>query len=182
MKSRTTLRGTSDVTSPTVQKAIAQAAIAPDSDQLVQPVELPIRLFPPINWLNFDLINYVALPAQGAAASVIDTIIPAGYNGVIKKVACNFVGGGWTEGSGAIIWQILLDGAVPPGANSYNSIPASLGSPANPVEISGFRVGQNQHLQLIVQNLTVAQAGQLSGGRLVGYLYPVDEETDASWI
>lgn len=148
----------------------------------VQPVQKPLWIDPPDQWENLDLINYTPLPAIGAQANVISFKIPLGRNGVIQKVGNNFVGGGWTEGSGAVTWQILVDGAPPPGSSNYDLILASLGSPANPVEIAGFRIYENQVLTLVVKNITVVVAGQLSGGRLVGYLYPRKMESEDSWL
>lgn len=151
--------------------------------ETVQRVKKPIWIDPPTQWENFDQIAYIPLPAVGAQANVISYQIPLGRAAIIKKVACNFVGGDWTEGSGAILWQILVDGAPPPGATSYDSIPASLGSPANPVELpGGFRVYENQVLSLVVKNVAVILAGQLSGGRLMGYLYPREMEDSDQWL
>jgi hypothetical protein len=150
--------------------------------QVIQQIGLPIRNFPPDRWENLDISNYVLLPAIAAQANVLSFQVPIGRNGIIKKVANNFVGGGWIEGSAAVIWQILVDGAPPPGATSYDTILTSLGNPSNPVEIAGFRVYENQIITLVVKNISVAVAGQLSGGRLIGYLYPRDMEDDGIWL
>ncbi len=147
-----------------------------------QPVIKPLWIDPPADWQNLDLIAYVALPAIAAQANVISYQIPPGYNGVIKKVANNFVGGGWSEGSGGVSWQILLDGSPPPGATNYDLILASLGSPANPVAIAGFRIYENQVLTLVVKNVNIVVAGQLSGGRLIGYLYPREDENESIYL
>jgi hypothetical protein len=144
--------------------------------------DLPVWLYPPSQWENVDQLNYVAMPAVGADATIITFQVPTGRNGVIQKVANNFVGAGWTEGSGDLVWRILVDGATPPGANSYQNILGSLGSPANPVGISGFRIFENQVLTLIAHNNALVVAGQLVGGRLVGYLYPREYEDTNIWI
>ena len=148
----------------------------------VQPVRRPLWVDPPDQWENLDQIAYAALPAIGAQAPVITFQVPLGRNGVIKKIANNLVGGGFNEGSGNVVWQILVDGAPPPGATSYDNILASLGSPANPVEIPGFRIYENQVLTLVVKNVALAVAGQLSGGRFIGYLYPREMEADSVWL
>lgn len=145
-------------------------------------VTRPVWIDPPDQWENLDLLGYVNLPAIGSRANVISFQVPIGRNGVIKKVASNFVGGGWVEGQGGATWQILVDGAPPPGATNYDLILASLGSPANPVEIAGFRIFENQVLTLVVQNVNIVFAGQLSGGRLVGFLYPKELESEDVWI
>jgi hypothetical protein len=148
------------------------ATLAQLDQQITRPVDLPLRLFPPDNWLNFDQQNYVALAAIAARALIISFKVPIGYNGIINAIGNNFVGGGWVEGSSAVIWRVLVDGAPPPGATSYDTILGSLGSPANPTKIAGFRIYENQTVQLVADNISVIVAGQLVGGRLLGYLYP----------
>jgi hypothetical protein len=148
---------------------------------------LPLWIYPPINWENIDQIAYVTLPAINAEATILKFTVPIGRNGVINKVANNFVGGGWTEGTGDILWRILVDGAPPPAANSYAAIPASLGSPANPTEISGFRIFENQVISVTIfnnhagPNGGIVVAGQLAGARLCGYLYPRELEDSNIW-
>lgn len=146
------------------------------------PVRKPLWVDPPDQWENVDQLAYVPVPAVGRSAVILQFQIPLGRNGVIRKVANNFVGGGWTEGSGAVTWEILVDNAPPPGATSYDLILGSLGSPASPTEIAGFRVTENQVVQVIVNNVSVVVAGQLSGARLVGWLYPKQEEGDTTWV
>jgi len=134
------------------------------------------------NWENIDLLNYVNLPAIAATATIVQYVVPPGRNGLIYKVACNFVGGGWVEGSGDVLWRVLVDGSPPPGATSYDAILGSLGSPANPVEIPGFRIFENQVLTLVAFNAAVVVAGQKVGARLIGWNYPTDSEEDNVWI
>ena len=143
---------------------------------------LPLHLDPPADWENIDQFAYVALPAIGATATIISFQVPVGRNGIIRKIANNFVGGGWVEGSGNVIWRILVDGVPPAGASSYDTILGSLGNPASPTEISGFRIRENQVVTLVAVNVAVVVAGQLVGGRLMGYLYPRELEGDQVWI
>lgn len=140
------------------------------------------------NWENIDQDNYALLPAIGSTVTIISYVVPPGRNGVIYKVANNFVGGGWVEGTGDVIWRILVDGTPPPGATSYDTIVASLGNPASPTEIPGFRIFENQVLTLIAFNNPagpsggVVVAGQRVGGRFVGWNYPTDIEDSDIWI
>jgi hypothetical protein len=148
----------------------------------------PVWIDPPISWENIDQIAYTLLPAIGSTAVIISFKVPIGRNGVIQKVANNFVGGGWTEGTGDVIWRILIDGAPPPGAMSYDAIPASLGSPANPVGIPGFRIFENQLLTVVGFNNPagpgggIVVAGQRLGARIIGFLYPRELEPGTTWI
>jgi len=136
---------------------------------------LPPWIYPPAEAEDINDIGYVALPAIGATAVVLTRTIDAGYNSVLTALANNFVGGGWTEGSGSVTWQILIDGAS--AGTSYDSIPASLGSPANPVRLASFlRVFESATIQLLVTNNSVVLAGQLVGGRWQGYFYPKEYE------
>lgn len=166
--------------------ATTPPAVAEEVDQAGPPrIEisaLPPWLYPPNQWENIDQANYVLLPAIAANVVIVSFQVPTGRNGVIKKIANNFVGGGWVEGTGAVIWRILVDGATPPGANSYDNILASLGSPANPVEISGFRIFENQVVTVEATNVSVVVAGQLVGARIVGWLYPREIEEGTIWI
>lgn len=164
----------------TVPMGVGQDAL--NSGPGVQAIELPYRNFVPNNWENIDQLAYVALPAIGADAVIISFKVPPGRNGIIRKVGNNFVGGGWTEGTGDVVWKILADGTPPPGATSYNNILGSLGSPANPTEIPGFRIFENQLITVEATNVNVVVAGQLVGARLVGYLYPRELEDANIWI
>jgi hypothetical protein len=155
--------------------------VLPDSTR-VAIAGLPLHNFKPRNWENLDQIAYAATPAVGADATIIRFQVPLGRNGVIELVACNFVGAGFVEGSGDLLWRILVDGGTPPGANSYEAIPASIGSPANPVRIAGFRIYENQVLTLIVSNVALLVGGTKCGGRLAGYLYPRELEEEDIWI
>ena len=167
---------------------LAPSALANPGAVPAEPVQRPLWVDPPSQWENIDQLNYVALPAIGAIATILSYTVPIGRNGVIQKIANNFVGGGWVEGTGDVIWRILVDGAGIPGANSYTNILGSLGSPANPVKISGFRVFENQVITVVAFNNPagpnggIVVAGQLVGARLVGYQYPKEFEQDDIWI
>lgn len=167
---------------------VDSAAPAPADVPPMEISALPPWLWPPAQWENIDLLSYALLPAIGATVVILTYTVPPGRNGVIQKVANNFVGGGWVEGTGDVIWRILVDGTPPPGATNYDSILASLGSPANPVRIAGFRIFENQVLTLVGFNNPagpdggVIVAGQRLGARLVGHLYPREYEEDNIWV
>lgn len=150
--------------------------------------DLPPHLYPPRNWENLDIEKSVLLGAIGSTVTILNFLVPIGRNGVVNKIANNFVGGGWVAGTGDVIWRILVDGAPPPGATSYHLIDDSLGSPAQPVGISGFRIFENQRLTLVALNNPLGAnggiivAGQRVGGRLCGHLYPRDSEYHDLWV
>jgi hypothetical protein len=190
MRRRQTLRGLGDDSAAlmTDPATAADKVINPPDLSQANPVTRPIWIDPPDNWQNVDQVTYALLPAIGGTVVIVSFQVPLGYNGIINRIANNFVGGGWVEGSGDVIWKILADGGTPPGATSYANIVASLGSPANPVPISGFRIFENQVITLVAFNNPagpdggVVVSGQRVGGRLMGYLYPRDEESTSTWV
>lgn len=150
--------------------------------------DLPPHLYPPRTWENLDKLNYAVIGAVGATVTILDFKVPIGRNGIVNKVATNFVGGGWVAGTGDIIWRILVDNATPPGASDYHNIIDSLGSPAQPVGISGFRIFENQRITVVAFNNPlgasggVIPAGQRVGARLLGHLFPRDMEYHDLWV
>jgi hypothetical protein len=172
--------------------AAIEMATAAAEGTLQDPVNVklhwPPRLFKPQNWENIDLDTYALVPAVGSTVIILSYVVPPGRNGIIEKVANNFVGGGWVEGTGDFIWRILVDGAPPPGATSYDSILASLGNPASPTRVAGFRIFENQVLTFVGFNNPagpnggVVVAGQRVGARFSGYNYPTDIEEADIWI
>jgi hypothetical protein len=143
--------------------------------QIVVP-QLPVTNFMPAGGEDFEAHAYVLLPAIGAQAVVVSLSIPEGRMAMVKRIANVFVGGGFTEGQGGVVWQILLDGTNPINpvvAPFFDNIVASLGSVNSPSKIDGIRVKEGNLLQLIVKNVSIVVSGQLVGGRLGGYFYDI---------
>lgn len=135
----------------------------------------PPWVMPPVEFNQIDEYDYVAIPALGDNATVVQFKVPAGYNGIIHSYGNNFVGGSFVEGTGDIVWQLMRDRLAIKG---YGNILGSLGNPSAPTRHpSGFRIFENQTIALIVKNIAqVVVAGQKSGGRLLGWYYPVRYE------
>jgi len=150
--------------------------------------DLPPHLYPPRNWENLDVFAYQPVPAIGSSVTILTFHVPIGRNGVINKVANNFIGGGFIAGTADIVWRILVDGAAPPGASNYQFITDSLGSQANPVAIAGFRIFENQTLTVVGFNNPgglnggIIVSGQQVGARLLGHLFPRDLEYLDLWV
>ena len=147
--------------------------VIPNDDFPVVPnyPALPPHLYQPTTGLPFNPSTYVTIPAIAAVAIILDFRVPNGYQGVINQLGNNFVGGGFVDGSGALIWQLLIDGVPYP---NFENIIASLGNPANPSLIGAVQLRERQRVQLVVKNVAVVTAGQLIGGRVSGYYYPLD--------
>jgi hypothetical protein len=141
-------------------------------------VRPPAFLEMPADGVPFNEVDYVLLPAIGATAVVISFRVPPGLNGSIKWLGNNFVGAGFTDGSGSIIWQITADGEP---VRNHQHIIGSLGSPASPSETAPIRVYETQTVELTVNNVSIPVAGQLCGGRLSGWYYHIQDDGPDTW-
>lgn len=139
----------------------------------------PVWLKPSADSNAFDFVNYVALPGVGVTGVIISFKVPDGMNGIIKRFGNAYVGSGFTEGSGTLIWQLLANSQPVP---NYDAIPASLGATASPSEVSSIRIKESQLIQLVINNVSLAVGGAMAGGRLGGWFYPKDQEPKDSWV
>lgn len=153
----------------------ANSAIFTPSCAVTVP-QLPVQNFMPPGGKPFEFAAGVSLPAIGATATVVSFPVPKGQNGFIRRIANVFVGGGFTDFGGAVIWQILLDQVKNVVAPGFDNIVASLGAVSNPTNIDGIHIMENATVALIVKNISVVVSGQLIGGRLGGSFHPVPQE------
>jgi hypothetical protein len=140
--------------------------------------QLPVQNFMAPGGKPFEFANGITIPAIGASATVVQFTVPKGQNGFIRRIANVFVGGGFTDFSGAIIWKIFLNltnGVVAP---NFDNIIASLGSVSNPSTLDGIHVIEGNIVALQVTNVSVVVSGQLIGGRLGGSFHPIPQEPD----
>jgi hypothetical protein len=153
------------------------------SNKMSQLKRVRIERLPTINFMPqdgrpFDFVPnpYIPLPAAGSGAWVLQVAVPSGNNGFIKRIANVIIGGGFTDGSGQVYFQIFRNVATKTVFPNYNSIPAALGTVANPSLIDGLRVDENTTFGLWVWNVSLAGAGITVGGRLGGYFTPIQSE------
>jgi len=135
---------------------------------------LPPWLFPPASARNLIAANAIIIPAIGAGfTDIVRVQVDRGKNGVIKWFANQFVGNGFQDGSGSLIWRLLIDGKTVPG---FESILVSLGTNQAPREIAPVRLLNARLVELQVSNLAIVPAGQIIEGSIAGWLYPEKEE------
>ena len=134
--------------------------------------DLPPRVFPTVDSVSFDPTAYIALPAIGVTSTVLSIQVDDGYIAVLRVMANVFVGAGWTEGSGALIWQLIdNDGVI----RNYDNIVSSLGSVNNPQPLgggAGILVQEGHVVKLNVNNVSLAVGGAQVGARLGGWFFP----------
>lgn len=128
-------------------------------------------IYTPEGFKPFDYMASIATPAIGGGdTTVLSFQVPNGYNGIISKYSLNYSGGGFVEGSGALIWRILRDGAAIEGFDSINT---SRGTPATPRELdTGIQIRSNQIISVVVNNVAQAGGGTFCIASLVGRVWP----------
>jgi hypothetical protein len=132
------------------------------------PIELPVWNFPSADSLFFDKVGVIPLPALGATATIIAFAMPAGYSGVVRWLSNIFLGAGFTDGTGDLIWQVVRD--LQP-VEDYEAITAQLGTLPIPTD-TFILVGQNQTISITITTVVAVGGGNSSGGRLKGWRWP----------
>jgi hypothetical protein len=115
-------------------------------------------------------------PAPGAAATqVIAYACPIGFVAVVNLLAVVHVGGGFVDGSGNVIWRVLVNGAAVKGLANMQSQVGSYAQP-NPILIV---IQENDILQVTVE-VPAAQpampAGTTTAARFQGYVVPINRK------
>jgi len=125
---------------------------------------------PPLGSFPFDEQDGINLPAIGNGFTVVlGFMVPNGSDGVINYISNNFLGGGFNQFSGDIIWQILADGRA---IRNFSNIKAEKGTVGQGREISPIRIYSNQLIQYVVSHrANVGLNGQVVCS-LNGYYYP----------
>jgi hypothetical protein len=140
----------------------------------------PAHLWMPIDGIPFDYTAYVATPAVGSFIAVVSFTVPEGHYGVIKKVGNVYIGNGFVEGSGSLVWQIQQNQGV---VRNYDNMLASLGTVTQPGELAGTILLEEQALVVLqVNNVSLVAGGTQVGGRLGGWFFPKYRLPDFSGI
>jgi hypothetical protein len=130
---------------------------------------------------DFYKQSAIALPAVGTSAVVVSKAVPYGRNGFLWKIGIDYVGPGFTEGSGALIYQVFRNAALTRGVKGFVNLTASMGSVNNPVEIPAVQIYEGEIVSIVVNNASLAVGGAQLVGVLVGWYYPRSEEGGSQW-
>jgi hypothetical protein len=117
----------------------------------------------------FDPETAIDLPAAAGNNVVVTLTVPDGYDGVINAYSWNFTGGGFIQGSGDLVVQLLRNGTP---IRNYDNITVEKGSIAQARAISPLRIYSKDVISLVINHVA---NGLLTGnviGSLVGYFYP----------
>jgi hypothetical protein len=132
-------------------------------------------LTPPPDAESLHLATAITLPAiDGLFHVVLQVVCPPGRNGVINEIANDYIGPGFTNFSGALIWQIARNpgSGVTTAERNYDNILSSLGSIQAPAPISPIRIFENDVMQFLLKNVSIAPAGEEVAALFGGYFYP----------
>lgn len=126
---------------------------------------------PPQDSLSFDEAGTVALPAPPSAdTTVLEFLVPEGYDGVINALSLNFEGGGFVNGSGDIVWRILIDGRA---QRNYSNITSQKGTTELPRTIQGgIRVFSGQTVMAVVNHVSNVGLNGDVVATMGGWFYP----------
>ena len=124
----------------------------------------------------FNFGNVIPYPnggvGVGGPATVISYTVPQGFNAVIKYVAIVHLSGGFVDGTGNVVWRVLINGGAAPGLDNQQF---QIGSMSQPREIV-ILLAENDTLQITV-TLPVAAAGPgaaaTTAAVLSGWEYPI---------
>lgn len=118
----------------------------------------------------FDEQGVFTLPASNSTTDhpVLTVTVPQGFDGVINYISNNTTAAGFPEGSGELIWKILINGRP---VRNFGNILVSKGTPAQGRIVSPIRVFSGDVIAYTVENPTGALAGQVICS-LNGYFYP----------
>lgn len=127
---------------------------------------------PPEGFQPFDFAAVVDTPAVSGPLTdslVLSFAVPRGFDGVIKDLSHNVVGGGFTEGSGDLVWRLRVDNQF---VKNYGRITVQFGTIAEPRGTYGIVLKSGQTFRYLVAN-----AAYLVGGTKIictarGWFYP----------
>lgn len=116
----------------------------------------------------FDYVNAIPTPATGTNdAVVLAIVIPTGYDAVFTGYTLAYTGGGFQQGSGAIIWGIRADGLY---LRDFEAIKTTRGSLETPRPIPQGIVARSGQLVEIVVSIDAAAPITIAGSEIIGGL------------
>lgn len=135
------------------------------------------------NAADIPAIAAIGPPVVPGMATVLQFIVPSGKNGMLWKLGIDYVGGGFTEGQGNLIWRLFRDPALTKAIYGFDNLVASIGAVNNPVEIEPIRVYEREVISIVAFNVGInpVPAGAQSVGVVHGWWYPKGAENPTRW-
>lgn len=135
---------------------------------------------PPPGSQPFNKQGVIAAPVVNVETAVLSWRVPDGMHGVIHYASHNFIGGGFLQGSGQIVWRLKVNRKH---VNDYGQMLTELGAIDTPVPIPAgivVRAGHTvEYLVLITDpSLTPGGTATFVGCRLMGWFWPKHYDVD----
>lgn len=116
----------------------------------------------------FSFGQAINTPAIAAGfTDIINVVVPNGYDGIINNISNNYNGQGFVNGSGQLIWRILVNGQA---VRNYDNILVQLGP--NGTNITQIRVYSGNIIQFQVSNISLAGGVTQCYSFMGGWFYP----------
>ncbi|HEX3584405.1 MAG TPA: hypothetical protein VH024_00305 [Candidatus Angelobacter sp.] len=114
-------------------------------------------------------------PAPGAAATtIISYQVPKGFRAKVTRMAISSWGGQVYDGTGNVVWRVLVNGAAEKGMENMMS---QFGTDSNPIPVT-ISLNENDIISVTVEVPAgqIAIAGnQTTSARLIGYAVPLSK-------
>jgi hypothetical protein len=129
-------------------------------------IDWPWWLYFPVDGRYFTKNSVIGTPALGSSLTpIVSFNVPAGWDGVIRKMSWNYTGGGFVQGSGDLSWFVRIAGAMAP---DYFNVLSEFGSPQQPRDTT-IIVREGQLVELLV-SVAVVAAIPIAGTFIIGFM------------
>jgi hypothetical protein len=125
---------------------------------------------PPAGSQAFDFASAIALPVVTTSGVVLSFQVPAGFRGIIRRLSHNHEGSGFVNGSGSLVWRLLVNQSV---VKNYGALVTEFGSVQLPRETDGIPLQQNDRVRYEVVNVSLGVAGTTVICSAAGFFWPM---------
>lgn len=133
----------------------------------------PWEVIPP-QGKAFDATSTPPIVTPTVAAGETTVLVlqcPLGWDGIVKRLSNNYIGGTDPDTTGSLTWRVYLDRQLVP---NYGNIQVQFGTPAFPRDTDGIFFSSGQTLKWTVTNIDPAlpTAGSFCSCCLAGFWWP----------
>lgn len=144
--------------------------------KITSPVDPSVLRNPSADSSFFDLTPapFPAFPAKGAGQQTILSFqVPAGHAAIVRWLAFVYIGGGYLDGAGNIVWRVLVNGAAVQGYEDTQTQVGTLAMPSD-TQILAYE-GDTVEVTVEVPAAapTPPPAGATAACRLKGWFFPL---------
>jgi hypothetical protein len=130
---------------------------------------MPPWIVPPTGADPFDETAVATIGVVGTTTTILSFLVPYGYDGVIKRFYHNYLGSGYVDGSGSLVWRILADGRP---IKNFGNILTQMGNASTPRLTDGIRIFTGQTISYVVLHASDVLLTDAVTCSLAGYYFP----------